>query len=353
MATTSRTASSTQTFEPVDSTIVYSPYIAPADSIGGTSKTPTSGVYINGTAGNDTLNGSLYADEIHGRAGNDIIYGNGGNDRLFGEDGNDHLEGGEGNDIVDGGTGDDYIVAGNGTDTFIGGAGSDTLAFGYSSTLSAGIVVNLGANYVSTGDTISGIENVVGSSFNDILSGDANDNRFNGEGGDDYLFGMAGNDNLNGGNGSDTLLGGDGNDLLDGGRGSDKLTGGTGADTFVIRTYDPQHDRYGVAIDAITDFMSGTDKIQISGSPSALLGTDNKLAFGAFEHETDSGYLRETHFSNLDWSDQLLYDYHTQTLYQILGDRSDGLSLDDVVALAHIKYDPSSGHLDSSDFLFV
>ncbi|MBT7943458.1 MAG: hypothetical protein HN719_08895, partial [Alphaproteobacteria bacterium] len=62
---------------------------------------------------------------------------------------------------------------------------------------------------------------------------------------------------LVGGAGADTLTGGGANDTLVGGAGGDNLTGGGGADTFqytAVNNFTP-------AADTITDFASGTDKI--------------------------------------------------------------------------------------------
>ncbi|TKB66053.1 MAG: calcium-binding protein [Nitrospira sp.] len=82
----------------------------------------------------------------------------------------------------------------------------------------AGVTVNLNLQGVAqnTGgggiDTLVSIENVFGTNFNDILTGNGGDNMFSG---------LAGNDQLLGGGGNDTLNGGSGNDLLNGGTGSD------------------------------------------------------------------------------------------------------------------------------------
>jgi uncharacterized protein len=62
--------------------------------------------------------------------------------------------------------------------------------------------------------------------------------------------------------GRDTLVGTAGDDRITGGAGSDVLTGGSGADTFVYT-----HTRD--ALDRITDFVPGTDRIDLS----ALLGS--------------------------------------------------------------------------------
>jgi Ca2+-binding RTX toxin-like protein len=63
----------------------------------------------------------------------------------------------------------------------------------------------------------------------------------------------------------DRLLGGEGDDQLLGGRGKDVMTGGMGADSFVLGIGRKMSQRgrgdKKAAIDFITDFVSGTDKI--------------------------------------------------------------------------------------------
>jgi hypothetical protein len=95
-----------------------------------------------------------------------------------------------------------------------GGAGMNWLDYsGYGS----GVSVNL-ASKTATGLTgISRIENVVGSRFNDTLTGDAANN---------ILLGLSGNDSLQAGSGRAILIGGDGNSTLQGGSGQDILIGG-------------------------------------------------------------------------------------------------------------------------------
>ncbi len=78
----------------------------------------------------------------------------------------------------------------------------------------------------------------------------------NGGGGNDTLTGGVSSDFLVGGGGNDMLNGGGGNDRFIGGGGNDTMTGGTGADTFIF-TGAP-------GTDTITDFVSGTDKIDFS-----------------------------------------------------------------------------------------
>ena len=73
------------------------------------------------------------------------------------------------------------------------------------------------------------------------------------------MVGTKFNDTLTGGAGVDNLFGGDGNDILDGGDGSDVLTGGGGADTFLIvgGTY---------STDTITDLGNGGDAFRVIGA---------------------------------------------------------------------------------------
>ncbi|MCY4363849.1 MAG: hypothetical protein OXE42_17000 [Gammaproteobacteria bacterium] len=112
----------------------------------------------------------------------------------------------------------------------------------------------------AAGDRLGSIENLTGSSKDDMLTGDANPNVLKGGDGDDVLNGgdeaasgelpiTAGatdtgtvtlGDTLMGGAGDDTLNGDAGNDKLYGGAGDDTLSGGTGTtdsagnDTFVF-----------------------------------------------------------------------------------------------------------------------
>ena len=86
---------------------------------------------------------------------------------------------------------------------------------------------------------------------------------FDGRGGtvSGVVDGGAGHDVLIGGGAADTLIGGDGNDAIQGGGGADTLSGGAGADLFV---YAAASDSTAAARDTITDFVSGTDRIDLS-----------------------------------------------------------------------------------------
>ena len=216
--------------------------------------------YIDGGAGIDTVS---YSDSWsyvvvnletgvgqYGAASRDTIVnvenvvGSNYNDTLTGDAGANKLDGGAGNDVLHGGAGNDILIGGLGADVLDGGDGVDTASY---ETATAGVTLNLatgGTGGDAAGDTFVNIENLKGSFFNDVMTGDANDNR---------MDGGAGNDTLSGGAGNDTLIGGAGNDIL---------TGGAGADVFQFSA--------NFGNDTISDFWAGlgrTDRIQ-------LLGTD-------------------------------------------------------------------------------
>lgn len=125
-------------------------------------------------------------------------------------------------------------------------AGIDTLdASGFSSNqvinLTPGTYSDIGGETGNIGIAFGvHIENAVGGSGHDQITGNVasnmlwgnsgNDTIFAGQG-DDFLYGGLNNDVLNAGRGSDQLYGGQGDDILNGGAGADSLLGGLGFDT--------------------------------------------------------------------------------------------------------------------------
>jgi len=83
------------------------------------------------------------------------------------------------------------------------------------------------------------------------------------------ITGGNGNDTLTGGAFTDTLSGGIGADRLTGGLSADVLTGGAGADTFVYTSASVAASN-GTTFDSITDWTSGTDKLEVTLDYSAL-----------------------------------------------------------------------------------
>jgi Ca2+-binding RTX toxin-like protein len=183
---------------------------------------------VTGTAYNDTITGDSTANVIEGGAGEDL------------------LTGGDGDDTVSGGDGDDMVVMAEGTtpgsvddgdDVYSGGDGIDTL--NAESALAAAII-DLSAGRATGADTgfdqIEGFENVIGTAYDDTITGDSNANVIDGGAGDDQVTGGDGDDSVLCGDGNDTVVvkpaaaqasaedgKGDGDDVYSGGAGIDSL----------------------------------------------------------------------------------------------------------------------------------
>jgi len=97
---------------------------------------------------------------------------------------------------------------------------------------------------------------IVGSNFNDVFSGDGNDNTLNGGFGFDHLDGRGGNDRLVGGNGSDTFV-------------------------FAAVPAASNTNPSGTNFDTVADYAAGTDKIDLTalglGQPEQLGGLEVDL----------------------------------------------------------------------------
>lgn len=185
---------------------------------------------LNGMGGDDLLIGGSGSDALNGGTGSDTLTGNAGNDALNGEDGDDILNLNGGSDTADGGAGDDLLIlsgnaggtsatGGSGANHFIiqpglngnvllDAQGVDTLDF---SGFNSGITFSLG---VATAQALAGglnlsagtqFTNLIGTTFNDVLTGNSLDNTLQGLGGRDTLNGGAGDDTLDGGTGMDTV----------------------------------------------------------------------------------------------------------------------------------------------------
>jgi Ca2+-binding RTX toxin-like protein len=158
---------------------------------------------INGGDGNDRVVGGAGADNLSGGTGNDSIDAGTENDQVFGQAGNDVLHGGAGDDVLDGGDDNDVLEGAAGADNLIGGNGIDTASYASSSLAVTVVLGGVSTGGDAAGDTLSGIEQVMGSSLNDAITGDANANTLWGLGGDDVLIGAGGADVLKGGAGND------------------------------------------------------------------------------------------------------------------------------------------------------
>ncbi|HEX2026305.1 MAG TPA: calcium-binding protein [Actinomycetota bacterium] len=242
---------------------------------------------MHGGSGKDRLRGDAGDDVALGAGANDVVQGNGGHDALFGGSGNDRVLGHAGEDLLRGEGGNDRLRGADDGDLLLGDTGNDVLdgggsifdmasfffdTVGVSADLTAGVATSA---FTGT-DTLTGIEDLEGTGFDDTLTGNGAENFFlpgpgndtvNGvdnfdqliyvfstapvtgdlttgtvvaEGTDtatsvegiqgselnDTLAGDAGDNFLFGYLGNDTLAGMDGDDLLDGFEGIDTGDGG-------------------------------------------------------------------------------------------------------------------------------
>ena len=218
-------------------------------------------------------------ENLTGSHKDDILVGDGAANVIDGSSGDDIIVGGAGNDTLRGSAGSDMLIGGAGDDLIDGGAGNDTVSYAGAS---AGVTVNLSISGAqATGgagsDTLISIENVVGSAFNDVLSG--GDKKTN------LLDGAAGDDILNGGKGRDVLIGGEG---------ADKLFGGAGADSFVFKAVSESSLAHS---DTIMDFNAKEgDSVDLSAiDANTTLGGDqafNDIGTAGFTRH--AGELRHT-----------------------------------------------------------
>ncbi|GKT33490.1 hypothetical protein ADUPG1_002512, partial [Aduncisulcus paluster] len=156
---------------------------------------------IKGGTNDDYIGGDDDKNTLQGSAGDDIIVGAGGDDVLLGGDGKDTFKAGLDNNVLagqdkvleDGDDGADIIDGDGGV-----GSGVDTDTVDYSA-ISKSISVDLSDIEADTyttvtidtyaNDKIKNIENIIGSSANDTISGDNQNNILDGSLGDDTLSG--------------------------------------------------------------------------------------------------------------------------------------------------------------------
>jgi Ca2+-binding RTX toxin-like protein len=199
--------------------------------------------YITGTSSNNIITGTSEDDNIDGGAGNDTINGGGngtyGDNISFsgattgvtvnlttgvasdGQGGTDvvsnieHINGTRFNDRLTGSSVTNWFRPGAGDDTVDGMGGKDVVMY---EDASAGVTVNLltgQATGTSIGtDTLTSIEAVHGSYYNDRITLSNSDG---------YVFARAGNDIITGGSSGEYINPGSGSDTVDGGGGSDTV----------------------------------------------------------------------------------------------------------------------------------
>jgi len=174
--------------------------------------------------------GSPMDDHLVGDTDENQLFGGEGTDTLSGGRGEDILSGGDGDDSVDGGMERDMLEGGAGEDELLGGPDRDTAGFSQSASpidadLSSGAATGDGS------DAITGIEHLIGSPADDVLTGNSRRNGIDGGSGADEIRGLEDGDSLAGGAGDDIVKGGAGNDSVRGDGGENDLDGGPGKDS--------------------------------------------------------------------------------------------------------------------------
>jgi Ca2+-binding RTX toxin-like protein len=299
---------------------------------------------IFGLNGSDTLNGNAGDDRLYGGNGNDTLNSGANNDYLDGGSGTNSLRGGSGDDLyvvtTAGDTVDERVYSGNNATNNSDAGGTDTVLSAIDYTLASSTTGNRGAieNLTLTG---SGNTNGTGNNLANVITGNAGNNVLNGGAGADTMIGGAGNDtyvvdntndvvtenagagtdgvqssaanytlaanvetltltgngsiNGTGNAGNNTITGNAGSNVLDGaggadtmvgGQGRDVMTGGSGSDIFVFSN--TNESVVGVNRDVITDFLSGTDRIDLSGIDARTggFGSNGNQAFTSLTQST-------------------------------------------------------------------
>jgi Ca2+-binding RTX toxin-like protein len=256
-------------------------------------------IFVGGVGGDDTLEGGLGNDMLDGGGGNDTAsyaHASGGvtvtltatGGSSTGADGNDTLvsienvTGSDFNDTLTGNAGDNVLDGGAGTDTVSYSSASGAVSVAL--TASGGSSTGAGGN-----DTLMSIENVVGSDFNDTLTGNAGANTLDGGAGTDtvsYANASGGvsvtltaaGGSATGAGGNDTLVsienvaGSGFNDVLMGNANANTLDGGAGTDTV----------SYANATGGVTVTLTAT-----GGSATGAGGSDT---LASIENVTGSGF---------------------------------------------------------------
>ncbi|KQW82611.1 beta strand repeat-containing protein [Brevundimonas sp. Root1279] len=212
-----------------------------------------------GTGGSDTVSYAATGLAVFVNLANNIAAGFLGTDTLIsienviGSSSNDVIAGDANANRLSGGAGDDFLTGRGGNDVLQGGLGVDTVDY---QDAASGVVVRLDLSTAQDGDggvdTLSSIERIWGSAFNDLI------------------IGNAGANSLSGGEGADVLIGRDGNDTLIGGSGAaNTLYGGAGDDFYVVSANDTIHELAG----------EGTDTVQTDRAYYALAANIENLEY--------------------------------------------------------------------------
>lgn len=327
---------------------------------------------VMGGSGNDRLTGDAGDNVINGGEGLDMVSYDDGVDRAVKVDlskaiqtnlegrGTDTLISIEGvrgtayDDTLIGNDKDNVFIGGAGNDYIDGGAGFDYVSY-QNDGLTTGMQVLLKQQWQSLisdrgHDTLISIEGVIGSNYNDFLSGNAGVNVLKGMDGNDGLYGYGGADTLDGGAGDDYLmayvfddptlssggtvmLGGAGRDTIEFGLGDSRGEGGADADFFYVNNLAGNFTVIGGdGIDTIQfvnrglDFTNGVT-VDLSRAATQQIAAGVMMVIesvenvtGSFAGDTITGDAGDNVLNGLSGNDILLGGLGKDTLYGGDGD---------------------------------
>jgi Ca2+-binding RTX toxin-like protein len=177
------------------------------------------------------------------------------------------INGGNFSDTITGGSGADSLIGGAGADSFIGFDGADSLDGGDGTADTLRLTTTSADLNGATDSQLVNIEviDASASTLGVLININSQSDSFQ----------------IVGGSSADSIVGGSGADSLTGGAGADSLSGGAGADYFLYSnlTDSLAGNSLLTAGDTINDFLSGTDKFDVSAaSLSAITGANGLLS---------------------------------------------------------------------------
>ena len=278
---------------------------------------------LTGGPGNDRLTGGAGADSLEGESGTDTaVYtasaaavgvdlsdgtATGGDAQGDTFDSIENLIGSAHADTLTGDAGNNVLEGGGGADALDGGEGIDTASYAGSASRVdvrlSGTVVNYGD---ATGDTLTNIENLVGSAHNDILVGNGQANALTGMVGNDLLWGSSGDDFLTGGPGADRLVGGAGLDAASWAGSSEAVT--VRLHSLKAAGGDAQGDSFPYTVDVAYTDADGAEQTESLPDVENLIGSNHNdiLAGDRRDNDLDGGAGNDTLYGGPGGGDDMM-----------------------------------------------
>ncbi|WP_321395894.1 tandem-95 repeat protein [Emcibacter sp.] len=322
---------------------------------------------IRGSLAAETIYGNASANVISGEAGIDYLYGEGGDDTFLyvNGDGTDHYFGGEGYDSIVASDQDDDIYTSvlDSIEEIDGGAGYNALYLGSNATLdsSTTLLLNIDEIHGSSGDDVivataedeviysgNGADTIDAGAGDDLVIGNIGVKNFSGGDGidtADFSYTSAnssfnletgtgavsstakniyGFENLITGNGSDAIIGSDADNVLTANAGDDLMDAGLGDDTYVITQGDGSDTINNLDTTSINDTVSFEDGITYNqlwftqtGDDLVIddLGSDSQVTVADWFANGDNG---DYHVENIQTANMILDHSEVNQLIQAM-----------------------------------